>query len=161
LVVVPPTVATDTSFNPAVPVGVTAVMDVADTTRLVAGTPSIFTLVAPVKFSPVIVIAVPAERGPDGGLTLVIVGAAIYVNALALVAIPPIVFTEILCVPTLPAGVIAVMDVADATITLVASTPPTVTIVAPVKLLPVIVIVVPPVIGPETGLTDAIVGAGT
>ena len=73
----PPTVVTTIVFAPAVPVGVTAVIEVAlPTTTLVAATPPTVTSVAPVKFVPVIVIAVPATNGPDDGLTLVIVGAA-------------------------------------------------------------------------------------
>ena len=39
--------------------------------------------------------------------------------------------------------------------------PPTVTLLAPVKLVPVMVIAVPPAIGPDDGLTLAIVGAAT
>ena len=73
----PPTVVTTIVFAPAVPVGVTAVIEVAlATTTLVAATPPTVTLVAPVKFVPVIVIAVPADNGPDDGLTLAMVGAA-------------------------------------------------------------------------------------
>jgi len=70
-------VVTTIVFAPAVPVGVTAVMEVAlSTTTPVAATPPIVTLVAPVKFVPVMVIAVPAAKGPDDGLTLAMVGAA-------------------------------------------------------------------------------------
>ncbi len=64
-------------FAPAVPAGVTAVIEVASTTTtLVAATPPIVTLVAPVKFVPVMVIAVPPANGPEDGLTLAMVGAA-------------------------------------------------------------------------------------
>ncbi len=73
----PPAVVTTIGFAPAVPVGVTAVIEVAlTTTTLVAATPPTVTSVAPVKFVPVIVIAVPAANGPDDGLTLAMVGAA-------------------------------------------------------------------------------------
>ena len=73
----PPTVVTTTSFAPAVPTGVAAVNDVPEpfTTTLVAAAPPTVTE-APLKFVPVIVIAVPAANGPDDGLTLAIVGAA-------------------------------------------------------------------------------------
>ena len=65
-------------FAPTVPAGVTAVMEVAlTTTTLVAGLPPTVTLLAPVKLVPVMVIAVPPEAGPDDGLTLAMVGAAI------------------------------------------------------------------------------------
>jgi hypothetical protein len=56
---------------------VAAVNDVPEpfTTTLVAAAPPTVT-VAPLKFVPVIVIAVPAANGPDEGLTLAMVGAA-------------------------------------------------------------------------------------
>ncbi len=93
---------------PAVPVGVTAVMEVAlATTTLVASTPPIVTLVAPVKFVPVMVIAVPAANGPDDGLTLAIVGTAKYVNVLLAVIVPPAVRTWTDLLPAVPAGVVA------------------------------------------------------
>ena len=38
------------------------------------------TVVAPLKFVPVIVTVAPPARGPTAGLTLVTVGAAMYVN---------------------------------------------------------------------------------
>ncbi len=65
------------------------------------------------------------------------------------------------CAPAAPAGVTAVMEVALTTFTPVAATPPTVTLLAPVKLVPVMVIAVPPAIGPDDGLTLEIVGAAT
>ena len=68
---------TTTGLTPAVPVGVLAVMDVAlTTTRFVAATPPTVTLLAPVKFVPVIVIAVPPFVEPVFGLTLTIVGTS-------------------------------------------------------------------------------------
>ena len=75
-VTTPPIVVTATSFAPAVPEGVTAVIEVAlTTTTLVAAAPPTVT-VAPLKFVPVMVIAVPAANGPEDGLTLAMVGAA-------------------------------------------------------------------------------------
>ena len=69
-VAVPAGVVTTTSFAPALPIGDTAVIDVADTTtKLVAVIPPIITLVAPVKFLPAIVIAVPPAAEPKLGLT--------------------------------------------------------------------------------------------
>ncbi len=52
--------------------------------------------------------------------------------------------TATLFAPAVPAAVTAVMLVAETTTTLVAATPPTVTLLAPVRFVPVIVIVVPP-----------------
>jgi len=74
---VPPGVVTDTVFAPAVPAGVTAVTVVALTTLTeVAATPSIVSELAPVRFVPVIVIAVPPVVGPTFGETDEIVGPA-------------------------------------------------------------------------------------
>ena len=67
-----------------------------------------------------------------------------YVNASAALAVPLGVVTATLCAPTVPAGVTAVTLVDETTTTLVAATPPTVTLVAQVKLVPVIVIGAPP-----------------
>jgi len=156
----PPAVVTTMVFAPAVPAGVTAVIEVVSTTTtLVAATPPTVTLLAPVKLVPVMVIAVPPAVGPEAGLTLAIVGAATYVNVIACNVDPPAVVTTMVFAPADPAGVTAVMEVALTTFTLVAATPPTVTLLAPVKLVPVMVIAVPAVNGPDDGLTLAIVGA--
>ena len=69
--------------------------------------------------------------------------------------------TATLLAPALPAGVLAVIEVALTTTTLVAATPSTFTIVAPVKLVPVIVNAVPPKVVPEVGAMEVIVGATT
>ena len=76
-------------------------------------------------------------------------------------AVPPGVVTTTCFAPAVPAGVTAVMLVAETTITLVAATPPTVTLVAPVRFVPVIVIDVPPRVEPLVGLIDVIVGGTT
>ena len=158
----PPAVVITIVFAPAAPAGVTAVMEVALTTlTLVAATPPTVTLLAPVKLVPVMVIAVLPEAGPDDGLTLAMVGAATYVNVIACDVDPPAVVTTMVFAPAVPAGVTAVMEVALTTFTLVAATPPTVTLLAPVKLVPVMVIAVPPRVEPEVGLTLAMVGAST
>ena len=73
-------------------------------------------------------------------------------------AVPKPVVTLTVCAPAFPEGVTAVIEVAVFADT-VAGAPPTVT-VAPVKFVPVIMIVVPPVAGPVEGETDAIVGTG-
>lgn len=67
--------------------------------------------------------------------------------------------TETAFAPADEAGVIAVSEVALVTDTLVAAAPPMVTDVLPdTKLLPVIVMAVPPVSGPRAGVSDAMVG---
>ena len=162
LVAVPPAVVTTTSLAPAVPVGESAVIEVALTTTLVADTPPTVTLLAPLKLVPVIVMNVPPRVEPDDGVTLEIVGIGIgttYVNAPVLVAVPPAVVTTTSLAPAVPTGVMAVIEVALAT-TLVAGTPPTVTLLALLKLVPTIVNAVPPVVGPEVGLTETKVGIG-
>ena len=156
---VPPAVVTATVFAPVVPIGVTAVIEVAlTTTTLVAAVPPTVTLLAPVKFVPVIVNDVPPVIGPVLGVTLAIVGEATKVYALALVPTPPGVVTPTLCAPATPAGAKATMLVDEITEIFVAATPPTVTIVASDKFVPVMVMIVPAAIGPAAGLTLAIVG---
>ena len=151
---------TATLHAPGMPAGVTAVMLVAETTwTLVAATPPTFTLVAPVRLVPVIVIHVPPIVEPLVGVTDVRVGAGTtYVNAFVNVAVPLGAVTATLFAPAVPAGVTAVMLVAETTWTLVAATPPTFTLVAPVRFVPVIVIAVPPRVEPLVGVTAVIVG---
>jgi len=77
-------VVIDTVFAPIVPAGVTAVTVVELTTLTeVAATPPIVTELAPVRFVPVIVIAVPPLVDPVFGLTAEIVGVASRRGALA------------------------------------------------------------------------------
>ena len=65
---VPPGVVTSTDFDPAVPAGMVAVIEVAlATVTLVAATPPMLTAVAPVKSVPVMVIAVPPDVEPLNG----------------------------------------------------------------------------------------------
>jgi hypothetical protein len=71
--------------------------------------------------------------------------------------VPPAVVTSTLAVPA-PAGVTAVIEVDETTVTLVAAVPPIVTPVAPVKPVPVIVTDVPPAVGPELGEIALTVG---
>ena len=61
--------------------------------------------------------------------------------------------------PAACAGVVAVMVVALTTTTPVAALPPKVTLVAPVKPVPVMVTAVPPAVVPVSGLTLVTVGA--
>jgi preprotein translocase subunit SecG len=77
------------------------------------------------------------------------------------VLVPFGVITVILTVPTAPAGLTAVIDVALFTVKLAAAVLPKLTAVAPVKLVPVIVTDVPPEVGPLPGLIAVTAGAGT
>ena len=73
----PPSAVSDMVAAPAVPTGVTAVTVVEfTTTTFVAATPPIVMLDVPMRFTPVIVIAVPPDAGPEFGFTVEIVGAA-------------------------------------------------------------------------------------
>ncbi len=84
-------------------------------------------------------------------------------NPPGLVAVWPSLFiTTTLDGPAEPAGVVAVIVVGDTTVAPVAETPPTVTPNEPpeAKFVPVIVIAVPPAVGPDDGDTVEIVGAG-
>ena len=71
---------------------------------------------------------------------------------------PAVVATSTLAVPAEWAGVTAVIEVDETTVTPVAAAPPIVTPVAPVKPVPVIVTDVPPAAGPELGEIALTVG---
>ncbi len=58
-----------------------------------------------------------------------------------------------------PAGAVAVMEIAELTVKVVAAVAPKVTAVAPEKLLPVRVTTVPPVCGPVVGEIELMIGA--
>ena len=82
-------------------------------------------------------------------------------KASVFVPLCPVVFvTTTSTVPAACAGVFAVIVVLLLTITPVAEAPPTVTVAPKAKLVPVIVICVPPAVGPEVGNTVDTVGAG-
>ena len=152
---VPPAVVTRTLAVPALPAGMVAVIVVEFTgTTLVAAVPPIVTPVAPVRFVPVIVTLVPPAVGPLPGLRLVTVGALAYVYSVFAAFVPPAVVTRTLAVPAVPAGVVAVIDVALTTVKLVAALPPIVTPVAPMNPVPVIVTAWLPATGPAAGLID-------
>jgi hypothetical protein len=119
-------------------------------------------MVPETKPVPVIVTVVPPVSGPAFGLTAVTAGTGSYVNlSAALVAdVPPAVVTMMSTVPAGTAGDVAVIDVAELTVTLVAGCPvPNSTVVAPTtKFVPVIVTEVPPATGPALGAMPVTVG---
>ena len=152
LVAVPLGVVTETF--PDVPPATTAVMLVAETTvNEVAAVPPKLTAVALVKLVPVMVTVVPLTALV--GVNEVMVGAGTNVNP-GLVAVPPGVVTETF--PDVPPATTAVMLVAETTIIEVAAVPPKLTAVAPVKLVPVTVTVVP--LPALVGVNEVIVGNG-
>ena len=118
-------------------------------TTKVAAVPLKLTVVAPVRFVPVIVTAVPMT--PVVGEKLVTVGEATVAVTVKLpddVALPPSVVMEILPVVA-PLGTIAAIRVALLTANTAAAEPLNDTAVASVKLAPVTITVVPT--GPDTG----------
>src|SRR5438067_1500104 len=151
LVAVPSGVVTLT--GPVVaPAGTAAEICVAEFTVKVALVPLNFTEVAPVKFVPVIVTLVPT--GPLIGAKLVMFGGFVTVKELLLVAVPSGVVT--LTGPVVaPAGTVAEICVDELTVK-VALVPLKVTEVAPVKLVPLIVTLVPT--GPLEGVKLVMVG---
>ena len=77
-------------------------------------------------------------------------GGAIYVKPPLNVAdCVSVLVTTMFCAPAVPAGVVQVIEVEDTTVTLVHAAPPTVTVAPERKLVPVIVIAVPPTLVPE------------
>ena len=60
--------------------------------------------------------------------------------------------------PAAPAGAVAVICLAEFTVKLVALVAPNLTAVAPLKLVPVMEMDVPPDVGPLAGEMEAIVG---
>ena len=81
-------------------------------------------------------------------------------SAADVVDVPPTVVTVTSTV-LLPAGDVAVIDVAELTVKLVALLAPNFTAVAPVNTVPVMVTDVPPAPGPDVGEIDVTVGAAT
>jgi len=160
---VPPKWVTVTSTVP-VPAGEIAAIDVAlsTTTERASAPPkrtSAPTLKAVMKLVPVIVTLVPPPAGPLFGEIDVTVGLVKYVNwSAALVAlVPPAVVTVTSTVPV-PAGTMALIELALLTTADCASALPNLTAVAPMKLVPVIVTAVPADAG--FGEIDVTVGAG-
>jgi hypothetical protein len=123
--------------------------------KLAAALPLKVTLLAAVKFVPVIEMDVPA--GPVVGLKLDMAGGRVMVKLLDEAPVPPGVVTPIAPVAE-PLATTAVIVVALATEKLAAAFAPNVTAVAPVRFVPVMVTVVPAT--PDGGAKLATVGAG-
>jgi len=142
-----------TLIGPVVePVGTVAVIVVAEATVKLALAPLNSTALAPVKLVPLIVTLVPT--GPLAGVKLVTVGGLMTVKLAALLAVPAEVVTLIGPLVA-PSGTVAVIVVAEATVKL-ALAPLNSTAVAPVKLVPLIVTLVPT--GPLAGVKLVMVG---
>jgi hypothetical protein len=111
-----------------------------------------FTAVAPVKLDPVMTTTAPA--GAIVGEKLVIKGST--EKLVELVAVPAGLVTLILPVVA-PIGAVAVIDVAETTVKVIALTPLKLTAVAPVKFVPVMETDAPT--APLVGVNDEMVGA--
>src|SRR5437764_823305 len=124
---------------PAAWAGAVAVIEVAEVTvNVVAATPPKDTTLAPVKLVPVMVTTVPPAEVAEVATGVVTVTST---------------------VPAAPAGEVAVIEVAEATVKVVAGVAPNLTAVAPVKLVPVMVTEVPPAVEPVVGERAVTVGA--
>jgi len=75
--------------------------------------------------------------------------------------VPPVVVTVTFTVVALSAGLLAVICVAELTVTLPLLVAPKATVAPEMNPVPVIVTDVPPVVGPLLGLTPETVGAAT
>jgi hypothetical protein len=73
---------------------------------------------------------------------------------------PPGVVTVMSTVPAVPAGLVALIWLAELTVKLEAALLPKSTAVAPLRLVPVMVTTVPPMLVPEVGLMPLTTGAG-
>ena len=159
--VVPAGVVTVTFTAPAAPGGVTQVLVFESRTATFRQEALPTETLAPgTKFVPVMTSVVPPPVGPIDGVSPVVVGGTAYVNAAGAVAVPSAVVTATSTGPTAPVGVSQVIVEESTTDTLVHAFPPTSTVDPAVKFPPLIVIWVPPLVEPEFGLTEAIVGAG-
>lgn len=148
--IVPPRVVTETL--PEVPPATTAVILVAETTvNEVAAVPPKLTTVAPVKLFPVMVTVVPLPALV--GVNEVMVGAGMNTKP-GSTSVPPEVVTETL--PEVPPATTAVMLDEEIMEKEEAAVPPKLTAVAPIKLVPVMVTVVP--VPALVGVNDVTVG---
>ncbi len=119
------------------------------------------TAVVPVKYFPVMTTAVPPASGPWFGARPVTTGAGASYRYCTGAVVPDGVVTVTSTVPgSLPAGTVAVTSVSLTTVTAVAGTSPKWTADVPVRLLPLTVTVVPPAIGPNSGVMPVTAGGG-
>ena len=164
---VPPAVRTVTGTGPAACAGLMAWIDVADWTANVAGAPPNDTDVAPVNPVPLIVTGVPPAVGPVFGVSVVTTGGRpvgrTYLNRAFLVSSdrPALVTTRTRTVPGLArGGATTTILRLFLTRTLRPFFLPNRTFVTCTKFLPLILTTVPPVVGPEAGLTFLTTGLG-
>jgi len=143
-----------------VPAEVTAVIEVSEVAlNVAAGVSPKRTAVTSAKPEPVNVTVVPPASGPWLGVNEVIPSAT-YVKSPGAVASPYCVPLTVTGTAPVPAGVVATISVSETTLNSVHSLPPKVTLVAPVKPVPVMVTGVPPASGPLVGVKPTITVSG-
>ena len=153
---------TTMSTTPTACAGALAVSSVALThVTLVAATPPTDTVAPETKPLPVSFSEVPPALDPIAGSTAVSVGASRYSNAFASdPACRSVFVTEIVTLPTVPAGAVAEIVVASTTTTAAPALPPNATVAPSRKPVPVIETAAPPAFEPTVGVTALTVGAG-
>src|SRR5262249_25820865 len=163
MALVPPAVVTVTSTVPT-PVGEVAVIWLAlSTVKEPAALLPNLTAVAPEKLVPVMVTLLPPDVGPVFGLTLATVGGPTcactspYWSA-ALRGLATTAPATVTGTASMPAGEVGVIWVVRLRVKEPAALLPNLTAVTSEKLVPVMVTLVPPCIGPVFGLTLATVG---
>ncbi len=112
---------------------------------------------------PVIFTVVPPLVDPEVGVSEEMVGVGalkVYVSPVPDVAVPPGVVSWTLTAPDTPDFVTALTIVGLVTVKLDAVVDPNLTAVAPMNPVPVIVTVVPPLVVPEVGVSEEMVGVG-
>jgi len=135
-----------------VPAALTVIVDVTGLTPKL-------TVVAPVNPAPLMLTVVPPRWLPEFGDTLVTTGPNVKTAVVVTLLVPPGPVTVKLTADfAVPAGAVAVSDVLEFTVKLEAGWLPKLTVVAPVKPLPVRVTVVPAV--PTFGETAEMTGTG-
>ena len=151
-------VSTVTALGPTAPAGAVAVTVLSESTvKVVAGVVPKFTPMVSIKPAPVMVTTVPPVVDPEVGVMELITGAG-WKLKLSELSVPPGVVILIGTVPTRCAGVIASISLSLTTVKLVAGVVPNLTLVVPVRLVPVIATLSPPAVTPVVGNTA--VGAG-
>jgi hypothetical protein len=124
------------------------------TVKALAAVPLKVTLVVPLNPLPVRVTSVPT--GPLVGLNEAICGVTITTKSLALLAVPSA-FVTLIGPVLAPLGTTAVICVFETTLKPLAGIPLNATAVVPLKLLPLIVMLVPAI--PWMGLNEVMTGA--
>src|SRR5581483_5965104 len=113
-----------------------------------------FTCATPVKFLPTIFTLVPPPGAPTAGVTLLISGPKLYMAASLMGVDPTFVvtwtFTALGLVPCAGALTVRLVPVL-LTVTILPARAPNFTLVAPWRLAPLIVTVLPPAAGPYEG----------